>query len=290
LMAISEVLMQLKEIATRAANEASGDRYAMGGTVAELLNELVDQSKTRIDERYLFSGFNTSTAPIETSTQVEDEELIAGPAAVAQDLAHGKIRQGTVVVKDETGTTTFVEGTDYSIDYATGRLTVLAGGGMLEGTRYLVSYETETMSSVEPADSVEGDIVRKVGWDQTVTVNLLATEVFQGNVDVFQVGIDLKNALWKDDVEAVGDLLDRLDGAITQITDLLGVVGMRAQSLEGNQLRLEGDEVTLEGFISGIEDADLASAVVRLQVEQTAYQSALAATARLMQMSLVNFL
>lgn len=290
LTTVTEVLMQLKEIATRGANEVPEERAVMGTTVSQLLEELLDQSEAQIDDRYLFSGFSTSTAPFEASTVIEGEGIIAGAVGVPVDLTHARIVEGSVVVTDEGGTTVFVEGTDYSIDYATGRLTLLAGGGMTEGAKYLVGYETETVSSVEAASVTGGEIVRQVADGSRVTVNLLGTDVFQGTVDLFQLGIDLKNALWKDDADAVRSLLDTIDGAIDQVAELLGVVGTRTQRLEGHQQRLGIEEIALEEFISEIEHVDLAAAVVQLQAEQLAYESALATTARLMQISMINYL
>jgi flagellar hook-associated protein 3 FlgL len=42
--------------------------------------------------------------------------------------------------------------------------------------------------------------------------------------------------------------------------------------------------------LSNVEDADMAEAMMELQMQQVAYQSALAATARAIQPSLVDFL
>ena len=121
------------------------------------------------------------------------------------------------------------------------------------------------MSSVDIAESVEGTVIRQVGATRQVQVNLLGSEVFQEGVDVFQLAIDFKNALWKDDPDAVGGLLDSIDEAIRHVSELLGVVGTRAEGLENQDLRLQSDQIALEAFLSDVENADLTSAVVRLQ-------------------------
>jgi len=287
---VMESLMQLKEIATRAANDATMALPESGFSVDELLNSLLDTGRTRLDHRYLFSGFNSHTAPFEASDGVTGDAFTAGAVGSAVDLRYARIEAGSLVITDQTGGTTFVEGADYTGDYDTGRVTLTAGSGMSEGTTYLADYTTEGTSSVTVADSIEGSIVRRIGPESTVAVNLLATEVFQDGADVFQLAIDLKNALYRDDAGAVNGLLDSVDQAIQHVGELLGVVGSRAQRLENALGSLQSHQIALEAFISGIEDVDLPSAVVRLQSEQVAYETALSVAARLMNISLVDYL
>jgi flagellar hook-associated protein 3 len=287
---ITDMLVELKEIAVRAADDTYGGRDALAGSVDELLGALLDQSRSRIDDRYLFSGFDTLAAPFSESCQVEQEELTVGAIGTEVDLEHARVVDGSVVVTDLSGGTTYVEDVDYSIDYATGRLSTLGGGALAEGTQILVGYETQGTSSVTTAGTIQGAIVRQVDADRTETVNVLGTDVFQGEVDLFELAIDLKNALWKDDGEAVRSLLPTISEAIDQTTALLGVVGSRANGLESQHAKLESDEIALAAFICEIEGADIVSAVVHLQAEQLAYETALAATARLMEISLVRYM
>ncbi|MCK4546805.1 MAG: flagellar hook-associated protein FlgL, partial [Candidatus Eisenbacteria sp.] len=240
---VNDILMQVKEIALRGANELPESRFPMGTSVDSMLEELIDQISSQIDNRYLLSGFMSFTSPIQTSTLVENEAITAGAVGVAVDLVNGRIASGTVVVTDQTGTTTFVEGVDYTVDHESGRISLMGGGSMVEGTGYLASYETETVSSVTINSGIEGEISRQIDSNRTVTVNLLASDVMDSSVDIFQMVIDLKNALWKDDGQAVGDLLDTVDGAIDQITGFIGMTGSKAASMENQQVVLESDEL-----------------------------------------------
>ncbi len=290
LTAVLENLMQLKELATRAADDAMGDRAAIGFSADQLLNDLLDLSRSKVDERHVFSGYNTNSAPFDQSNQITDEIFTAGAVDAAVDLVNARIEEGSVVVTDLSGAVTFAEGVDYTVDDASGRITIVGGGGMSEGTQYLASYTTEGTSSVGVADSIEGSIVRRIGSDRLTEVNLLGTEVFQGSVDLFQLTIDLKNALWKDDAEAVRGLLDSVGEGISHVTELLGIVGARAERLENQDLQLQSDRIALEGFLSDVENVDLTSAVVRMQAEEMAYETALATAARMLEISLVNYL
>ena len=52
----------------------------------------------------------------------------------------------------------------------------------------------------------------------------------------------------------------------------------------------DNKSVTLKGSLSEVEDVDLAKTITDLQLQQVAYQSALAAGAKMIQPSLVDFL
>ena len=69
------------------------------------------------------------------------------------------LQSSTVAVTDSTGSTTFVEGDDYTVDYDLGRLAIVEGGGIADGTDLLVDYTTQTSSReqiISGATPVEG--------------------------------------------------------------------------------------------------------------------------------------
>lgn len=56
------------------------------------------------------------------------------------NIGHTDIRKGTVVVTDSTGATTYTEGTDYRVDYASGTIEIL-GGNITMPTDLLIDYD-----------------------------------------------------------------------------------------------------------------------------------------------------
>ena len=244
---------------------------------------------TQLRKMKIEDGDGTNLADVVTASD-DDTDIDGLSGVVTNSILNARIDAGSVVVTDLSGGVTFVEGVDYTLDGESGRITILSGGGMSEGTQYLVDYRTEGTSSVDVESSIEGSIVRRIGPDRLTEVNLLGTEVFQGSVDVFQLAIDLKNALWKDDAEAVRGLLDSIGEGIGYVTELLGIVGARAERLENQDLQLQSDRIALEAFLSDVENVDLTSAAVRIQAEEMAYETALATAARMLEISLVNYL
>jgi flagellar hook-associated protein 3 FlgL len=77
--------------------------------------------------------------------------------------------------------------------------------------------------------------------------------------------------------------MDRVTGALSE-------VGTRTARVERALQSAKDAELGLTNSLSEIENTDLPKAMVELQMQEVAYQAALAATARVLQPSLVDFL
>ena len=82
------------------------------------------------------------------------------------------------------------------------------------------------------------------------------------------------------------DIDGSLDTALAGLTKL-GAAGARIENAEARSLT---DQLTLRSQLGEIEDVDIAEAVMELQMQDTAYQAALAAFSVSNQHSLVDFL
>lgn len=133
----------------------------------------------------------------------------------------------------------------------------------------------------------------EVGEGLTVPVALGGTEVFGTPGDptaAFDVLLALRDALEAGDGAAVRELLDELDQALERASLASTVVGTRLGWLEALESRLQDEALVAAGARSEIEDLDLARAVAELQQVQAVYEAGLAAGARLLQQSLLDFL
>lgn len=63
-------------------------------------------------------------------------------------LANTNIVSGTAVVTSTDGLTTFTEGSDYTMDYINGKITVLSTGTMVNSTAYHISYDYMLANSI----------------------------------------------------------------------------------------------------------------------------------------------
>ena len=89
---------------------------------------------------------------------------------------------------------------------------------------------------------------------------------------------------------ALGADLDRLDAAQTRIQTAVADVGSRYGRLEQAAQKAKDLTLDLQASLSEVENVDLAKAMVDLQLQEVAYQAALATTGRVLQPSLIDFL
>jgi hypothetical protein len=73
------------------------------------------------------------------SGTVTDESVTADLGAIVE-LAQRNLTAGSVVVTSDPAGTTYVEGTDYEVNYALGLLKVLSGGAISDAANLLVDY------------------------------------------------------------------------------------------------------------------------------------------------------
>jgi flagellar hook-associated protein 3 FlgL len=151
------------------------------------------------------------------------------------------------------------------------------------------AYDENGVFQGTAGDAVE----RRVGPNMKVRVNVTGPEVFgtdnglDGSLfEVIQKVIDELNG----DPSGLGDSLTAIDARVVDLQNQLGGIGARYHQVEGMRDRSEATNITLSNGLSEVENIDLPRTIVDLQLQEVAYQSALAATARVIQPSLVDFL
>jgi flagellar hook-associated protein 3 FlgL len=161
------------------------------------------------------------------------------------------------------------------------------------GTRYLFAGNTDAGAAYQADGTWNGaataTVDRRIADGQTVRVDTDGSAVFGSGADsVFAlldgIAADLQSGA---DVSArIGEVDTRLAAVRAAQSD----VGVRHASVITAQSTLASAKVDLESQRSGIEDKDLAGAVLALQLQQTNYQAALAVTAKVLQPTLMDYL
>ncbi|MBA3781759.1 flagellar hook-associated protein FlgL [Nocardioides sp. InS609-2] len=138
---------------------------------------------------------------------------------------------------------------------------------------------------------VAGAVTRTVAPGVRIDVNVDGAAVVGPAGDtVFDTLTDLAAALRAGDSAATAVGLDGLASALKRVTTSLSDVGSRTVRVEtAEQAALDAD-LRLTGSLSEVENTDLPKAIMELKLQETAYQAALASTARVMQPSLLDFL
>jgi flagellar hook-associated protein 3 FlgL len=135
-----------------------------------------------------------------------------------------------------------------------------------------------------------GDVTRTIGQGITVPVNVTGPQAFSaGSDDLFSVLDDVVSQL-RTDPSSLSTSLDRLDAVAGSMRTALADVGTRENRIDTAQATLSSTALDTKAALSNVEDVDVASATMDLQMQEVAYQASLAATARVIQPSLVDFL
>jgi flagellar hook-associated protein 3 FlgL len=135
-----------------------------------------------------------------------------------------------------------------------------------------------------------GAISRTVLDGVSVQVNVTGPEVFgPAGADVFAVLTDLADHLRLDPAQLDGDVT-AIDARMLDLKTGLAQVGARYHQVETMRDRTEGARLDAQNALAEVESVDLPKAITELKLQEVAYQAALAATARVIQPSLVDFL
>ncbi len=138
-------------------------------------------------------------------------------------------------------------------------------------------------------NGASGSVVRRIAPDATVTVDSDGRAAFgSGPTSVFTVLDDIAADL-RAGVDPTGRL-GALDGAMKNVVAARAEAGTRSVVLQRASQTVTEATTSLTSRRTAIEDVDLGQAVLDLQLQQTAYQAALAVTAKVLQPSLTEFL
>ena len=132
-------------------------------------------------------------------------------------------------------------------------------------------------------------VQRRVGPDQTVRVDADGAAIFgTGANSVFTVLDGIASDL-RGGTEPTARL-QALDSGMKAVMSGRSDIGSRLAQVQRAGQSATATQTSLEAQRSGIEDVDLGKAALDLQLQQTAYQAALAVTAKVLQPSLTDFL
>ena len=159
----------------------------------------------------------------------------------------------------------------------------------VNGQYVFAGWKTDTVPFDEDG-TYHGDnhaFVVKIGNDTTVEVGSDGQAVFGA---LFTTVSDLKGALEGNDVGGISAAMTNLDNDFDRITTKISDIGSKMLRMETKEKIFQDYTINSTERLSEIEDADMAAAIIELQSRQLVYQAALASSAMVMKLSLVDFL
>ena len=135
-----------------------------------------------------------------------------------------------------------------------------------------------------------GTVTRRVDDRTQVSVGSDGAAVFGSGASSVFAFLDTLAADVVSNPSALARDLTALDGRMGTVLNALTDVGVRTNQVEQAQIAAKNKALDLRATLSGVEDIDLPSVIIDLQLQETTYQAALAATAKVLQPTLMDFL
>jgi flagellar hook-associated protein 3 FlgL len=136
-----------------------------------------------------------------------------------------------------------------------------------------------------------GQTTRTVGDGAKVRVDANGPEAFgSGTTQLFTVLQNIADTIRSGDTDALGDNMKKLDTASDLMKSTLSEVGARYNRVEQMKQSAQDRLLSVTSQLSDVEDVDLPKTIMEMQLQQTSYQAALAASAKVIQPSLIDFL
>jgi len=140
----------------------------------------------------------------------------------------------------------------------------------------------------------DSEMYLEIGPGTTIPINSTVRELFfnndPDNLGIYQLLEKIAEDLENGDVAALnqdlGLIQERLDGIVQE----RAVIGAKVNRLDLQETRLENTRINYEELLSKNQDADLAEVIMQLKMQENVYRASLAAGARIIMPSLVDFL
>ncbi len=237
---------------------------------------------------------------------IADSREILDATDDSLDSVHGSLRKfRDLMLRGMSGNATQEDRDAIAVELAQVKESMRHALNASHGDRYLFAgTATTTVPFPAPGNGFSGNsqtVLRQIGQNTTIDVNVAgdavvgsttgATLDLMSMFDLVDATITrLTSGVPADIVELQTDGIPAIDAMIDNVSSVRASVGSRLQRVEAAEQVLLDSKQRLTDTKSRIEDADMAEVMIEFQSANTLYQASLAAGARMMQTSLLDFL
>jgi len=166
------------------------------------------------------------------------------------------------------------------------------------GGRYIFAGSKTDAAPFSQNGTYSGDnnvFTIKIGKDATVEVGSDGSAVFQpsgagASDDIFQTLSDLQTALQNSNISGIQEAMGKLDSHLSQLSNKISDIGSKMVRMDMKEKIFQDLNITNTERLSKIEDADITEAIINLKEKEIAYQAALASSAVVMKLSLMDYM
>jgi flagellar hook-associated protein 3 FlgL len=141
----------------------------------------------------------------------------------------------------------------------------------------------------------DDDISVDISQSSQTAINITGDKLLKGtgsygSVDILSTIDSMVTAINNNDPAGIQAGAAQLDAAANQITNARSDVASRMIGMESAEKMIKQDQNTIQGIIDGAQNVDYIKAATELNQQQNAFEAALSATARISQLSLLDYL
>lgn len=308
---LTETKTSLTQISSGIYDQAGRQRFAT--VVNDALEQMVLLANTENMDQYLFGGSNTSSAPYvvertngkitivtyQGGIEGRDIEIAPGVQTVAFPVGDD------IFQSDNRGTPTFLGDTGAKAGTGTSNIEGDAWLTVIhDGSNYQLSIDDGASYVIVPLggdtnQAVTSSITGRVLYVDSTEINNTGVEFVQvpGTHDVFNTLITIRDILENErglsDAQ-LHDLLTNTPDSLNEIMNLLiqGQAGLGAKIgfLDNLEKSLTSLKYNAEDEVTRIQEADIAQIAIDLSRHEVLYEMSLSMAARLMSISLLDFI
>ncbi len=303
---VREAMALANQMATGTYNAAQ--RAAAAQQVQGYLEEIMQLGNTRFQGQYILSGYKIDTQPfVAGDWQIQPPIMNLKPGStgsVTPAGAYSGTASRTYVVEivsgGATGVATFRVSEDggrtWSSESVTGVGVDVGEDGVLgDFSGDWLAGDQFSISVYKPI-SYQGDehtLEIGIGSQSRLAVSQVGSVAVGGtgsDLDIFHILAQLKGSLEANDPQRVGASLENLRSYQSHLTGILASLGagLNRITIKNGVFEILKEELT--STISAKGDTDLVEAVNALKTKETAYQAALLASTKVMNVSLLDYL
>lgn len=325
---MNSIITTIKEKVTKAASGTNneGDKKNIGTLVGQLKEELMQIGNASIGDKYLYAGYNSTTAPFTKDasgnilyngldlsatdmTPVLGKPILdttnatgftwSGPISAIADKYSISVSSDTITINNSDG----VQITSKQITTAAGANEVdlsAQGLGKISWTDNGSATGSEVASAIASAGYVTTHLGEEasqntklvVGFNINMNVTFTGIDlVGTGDSNMFKVLNDLSNALNNNaSSDVLSSYLGNLSTIQNRIIEKQVQVGARSNKIDTLDNRYSQDVINYTSIKSNVEDIDQAKVITAYKMSLSVYEQALAVGAKIITPSLMDFL
>ena len=296
----TKVLERVRELVVQASNDTydSAARGNIAKEIEQLQKHLASVANTKVGENYIFNGTDIGTAPVkEDSLFVEFNTFKSDIAASAIDPENYVVNyQGYTFQYDKDNSTAdkleykSTAGNTITIDITTGDITHKYTNTSNTTTEERISGDNLAIANKNAISTNTQDFEVEVMKGVKIPVNVRPQDAF--SIELFSGLESIKKMLVNPDTKGTDitkalESLDKISNGVVSTRSELGARQNRAELVEN---RLQEQKITAEKTVSDNEDIDFEQAIIDLITQEGIHRASLAAGARIIQPTLMDFL